>query len=73
MVKPKERRTLTNVFIVVVGILLVIGGYLLIGIMSILPSSDNSTKALVMLAILIVISSITQLTTLSVISNKEKG
>jgi len=70
MVKPHERRTLANAFIIAVGILLVVGGYILIGIMSILPSTDNSTKALVMLAILIIISSITQLATLSIISSK---
>ncbi len=69
MVRPNERKRLTNVFVIAIGILLVVGGYILIGIMSVLPSSDNTTRALVMLAILVIISSIAQLATFAMIAN----
>ncbi len=72
MIKPHERKTLTDVFVTVVGVLLVAGGYLLIGVMGVLPQGDNATKALVVLALLVVISSITQLATFSIISNSRK-
>ncbi|MBI3412476.1 MAG: hypothetical protein HY051_00150 [Candidatus Aenigmarchaeota archaeon] len=72
MVKSNDHKTLTNTFVTVVGVLLVVGGYLLIGVMSVLPVSDNVTKALVMLAVLIIISSITQLATFSIISNEKR-
>lgn len=71
MVKPQEKTTMINVFIAVVGVLLVVGGYILIGIMSILPSGDNTTKALVLLSILVIISSIAQLASLSIVSSRE--
>ena len=69
LIKSHERRSLANIFVVAIGILPVAGGYILIGIMSVLPSSDNITKALVMLAILVIISSIAQLATLSMIAS----
>lgn len=68
MVKPHERKTLADVFVTVVGMLLVVGGYLLVGVMGLLPQGDNVTKALVMLAILVIVSSIAQLATFSIIS-----
>lgn len=73
MIKSHERRTLTNAFVTVVGVLLVVGGYLLIGVMSILPQGDNVTRALVMLAVLVIISSITQLATFSIVSNDREN
>ncbi|MBI4177029.1 MAG: hypothetical protein HY516_01545 [Candidatus Aenigmarchaeota archaeon] len=69
MIKPHERKTLTDVFVTVVGMLLVVGGYLLVGIMGLLPQGDNVTKALVMLAVLVIVSSIAQLATFSIISS----
>ncbi len=69
LIKPHERRNLANIFVIAIGILLVVGGYILIGIMGVLPSGDNITKALVMLAILVIISSIAQLATFSMIVN----
>ncbi|MBI2084955.1 MAG: hypothetical protein HYT71_00400 [Candidatus Aenigmarchaeota archaeon] len=72
MIKPHERRTITNSFVTAVGVLLVVGGYLLIGVMSVLPQGDNVTKALIMLAVLIIISCITQLAMFSMMS-VEKG
>ncbi len=68
MIKPRERKSLTNVFVIAIGVLLVIGGYILIGIMGVLPSNDNTTKALVMLAILVIISNVAQLATFSMIA-----
>ncbi len=72
MIKSHERRTITNSFVTAVGVLLVVGGYLLIGVMSVLPQNDNVTKALIMLAVLIIISCITQLAMFSLMS-VEKG
>ncbi|MBI4168220.1 MAG: hypothetical protein HY515_04665 [Candidatus Aenigmarchaeota archaeon] len=72
MIKPHERKTLTDAFVTVVGVLLVVGGYLLVGVMGVLPRGDNVTRALVMLALLVIISSITQLATFSIISSGRK-
>ncbi|MFH0889775.1 MAG: hypothetical protein V1836_01360 [Candidatus Aenigmatarchaeota archaeon] len=73
MAKNHTRKTLTNTFIVAIGVLLVVGGYILIGVMSILPQNDNVTRALVMLAVLVILSSIAQLATFSIIASTREG
>ncbi len=69
MAKVNTKKTLTNTFIVAIGVLLVVGGYILIGVMSVLPQNDNVTRAIVMLAVLVILSSIAQLATFSIIAS----
>ncbi|MFH1105759.1 MAG: hypothetical protein V1731_00940 [Candidatus Aenigmatarchaeota archaeon] len=64
----KTEKMFTDVFIVVIAAILVITAYFLISMSNVLSPSDNVTRAVLLLSLMMIISSVIQLAILATVS-----
>ncbi len=63
----KTEKIFIDVFIVVIAAILVITAYFLISVSNVLSPSDNVTRAVILLSLIMIISSVIQLAILSTV------
>ncbi len=63
----KTEKMFTDVFIVVIAAILVITAYFLISMSNVLSPSDNVTRAVLLLSLMMIISSVIQLAILAMV------